>query len=145
MLRSDLCDFSDVYIVVKGTITLTKTHERRFIDIRNRFSAFRDNAPFINCTSNINYVLIENAGDLDVVMPVQKLLEHSKNYRKTTSSFQNYYRDEPNNLPTNNYNADHITNSKSFKYKSSITGKTSNANQENGVNTEQENTYTKKN
>ena len=70
MLRSDLCDFSDAYIVVKGTITLTKTHERRFIDIRNRFSAFRDNAPFINCTSNINYVLIENAGDLDVVMPV---------------------------------------------------------------------------
>ena len=37
MLRSDLCDFSDVYIVVKGTITLTKTHDRRFIDIRNRF------------------------------------------------------------------------------------------------------------
>ena len=75
------------------------------------------------------------------------LLEYSKNYRKTTGSFQNYYRDEPNNRllndddpPTINYNEDHITNSESFKHKSSITGKTSNANQENDENTEQGNT-----
>ena len=40
LLRSDLCDFSGAYIVVKGTITLTKTHGRRFIDTRNRFLAF---------------------------------------------------------------------------------------------------------
>ena len=64
----------------------------------------------------------------------------------------NYYRDEPNNPPLNdddpptvNYNADATTNSKSFKYKSSITGKTSNANQENGENTKQGNTKIKKN
>ena len=66
----------------------------------------------------------------------------------------NYYRDGPNNLspnspvgnntPTVNYNTDPITNSESFKYKISITGKTSNANQENSENTEQENTKTKK-
>ena len=37
MLRSDLCDFSDVYIVVKGNITLKKATGRGFIDIRNRF------------------------------------------------------------------------------------------------------------
>ena len=54
------------------------------------------------------------------------------------------YRDEPNN-PSVDYNADPITNSESFKYKSSITGKTSNANQENDENTEQGNTKTKKN
>ena len=76
------------------------------------------------------------------------LLEYSKNDRKTTGSFWNYYRDEPNNPPLNdddpptiNYNADPITNSESFKYKSSITGKTSNANQ----GTEQGNIKTKKN
>ena len=64
----------------------------------------------------------------------------------------NYYRDEPNNPPLNdyhpltvNYNAEPITNSESFKHKSNITGKTSNANQENGENTEQGNTKTKKN
>ena len=75
-------------------------------------------------------------------MPMYNLLEYSKNYRKTTGSLWNYYRDEPNNPPLNdddpptiNYNADPITNSESFKYKSSITGKTSNANQENSENT----------
>ena len=85
-------------------------------------------------------------------MLMYNLLEYSKNYRKTTGSLWNYYRDEPNNPPLNdddpptiNYNADPITNSESFKYKSSITGKTSNANQENGENTKQGNTKIKKN
>ena len=80
------------------------------------------------------------------------LIEYSKNYRKTTGSLWNYYRDEPKDPPLNdddpptiNYNADPITNSESFKYKSSITGKTSNANQENGENTKQGNTKIKKN
>ena len=145
ILRSDLCDYSDAYIVVKGDITLTKTNGRGIIDIRNRFLAFKNNAPFANCISKINNVLIDNAEDLDIVMPMYNLLEYSKNYRKTTGSLWNYYRDEPNNPPLNNYNADPITNSESFKYKSSITGKTSNANQENGENTEQGNTKTKKN
>ena len=75
MLRSDVCDFSDLYIVVKGTIILTKTNGRRIIDIRNRILAFKNNAPFINCISKINNVLIGNAEDLDVVMPIYNLLE----------------------------------------------------------------------
>ena len=64
----------------------------------------------------------------------------------------NYYGDESNNPPLNdddpptiNYNADPITNSESFKYKSSITRKTSNANQENDENTEQGNAKIEKN
>ena len=64
---------------------------------------------------------------------------------------RNYYRDEPNNPPVNdddsptiNYNGEPITNSESFKYKNSITGKTSNANPENGENTERGNTKIKK-
>ena len=140
MLRSDLYDYSDAYIVVKGDITLTKINGRGIIDIRNRFLAFKNNAPFTNCISKINNVLIDNAEDLDIVTPMYNLLEYSKNYRKTTRSLWNYYRDEPNNLLLNNYNADLIPNSESFKYKSSITGKTSDANQENNKNTEQENT-----
>ena len=115
MLRSDLCDYSDAYIVVKGDITLTKTNGRGIIDIRNRFLAFKNNAPFTNCISKINNVLIDNAEDLDVVMPMYNLLECSKNYTKTTGSLWNYYRDEPNDFPANNYNADPITNSESFK------------------------------
>ena len=69
------------------------------------------------------------------------LLEQRKKYKKTIGSFWNYYRDEPNNPPTDNYNADPITNSESFKYKSSITGITSNANND----IEQGNTKAKKN
>ena len=93
MLESDLCDFSDAYIVVKGTITLTKTDGRGFIDIRNRFSTFKNNAPFISCVSKINNVLIENAEDLDVVMPTYNLLEYSKNYiKKTAGNFCNHYK-----------------------------------------------------
>ena len=148
MLRSDLCNYSDAYIVVKGDITLTKTIARGFIDTRNRFLAFKNNAPFTNWISKINNVLTDNAEDLDIVMPMYNLLEYSKNYRKTTCSFWNYYRDEPNNPPLNDddipsidYNGDPITNSESFKYKSNITGKTSNADQ----GTEQGNTKTKKN
>ena len=77
-------------------------------------------------------------------MPMCSLIEYSKNYGKTTSSLWNYYRDEPNDFPANNYNANPITNSESFKYKRSITGKTSNINEKNGENTEQGNTKTKK-
>ena len=87
MLRSDLCDFSDAYIVVKGVITVTKTNGRDFIDIRNRFLAFKNNAPFTNCISKINNVLIDNAEDLDVVMSMYNLIEYSKNYKKTTGYY----------------------------------------------------------
>ena len=75
ILRSDLCDFSDVYIVVKENITLKKATGRGFIDIRNRFLAFKNNAPFTNCISKINNVLIDNEEDLDVVNPMYNLTE----------------------------------------------------------------------
>ena len=139
MLRSDLCDFSDAYIVVKGNITVTKkTFTADDIDAPNNTAAnvtatntannnafgdkklvFKNNAPFINCISKINGVKIDNAEDLDVVMPMYNLLEYSKNYRKTTGSLWNYYRDEPSNPLS--------SNSESFKYKTSITGNTCNA------------------
>ena len=66
--------------------------------------------------SKINGVKINNEENLDVVMPIYNLLEYSKNYRKTTDSLWNYYRDEPSDPLS--------SNSESFKYKTSITGKT---------------------
>ena len=123
MLGSDFCDFSDAYIAVKGTITLTKTNWRRIIDRRNKVLAFKNNVPFTNCISKINNVFIDNAEDLDVVMPMYNLIKYSKNYKKTTGSFWNYYKDEPNYFPANNNHAISITNFESLKYKSSITGK----------------------
>ena len=58
--------------------------------------AFQNNAPFINCISKINNTLIDNAEDLDIVMPMYILTEYSKNYSKTTGILWNYYRDETN-------------------------------------------------
>ena len=82
MLRSNLCDYSDAYVVVNGNITLTKTNGREVIDIKSRFLAFKNNAPFIKCISKINNVLTDSAEDLDVTMPMYNLLEYSKNYKK---------------------------------------------------------------
>ena len=79
MLRSDLCDFSDPYIIAKGTITIVRPNT----------------APLINCISKTNGIKIDNAEDLDVVIPMYNLLEYSKNYKKATGSLWNYYRDEP--------------------------------------------------
>ena len=115
----------------KKILTSQKLQIGDFIDERNSFLAFKNNAPFTNCISKINNALIYNAEDLDIVMPMYNLYEYSKKYSKTTGSLRNYYKDEPNNPPRNDYNADPITNSESFKYKTSITGKTSNVNLEN--------------
>ena len=82
MLKSDLCDFSNAYIVVKGTITITNPNDVNY----KKEIAFKNNAPFINCISKINGVQTDNAEDLDVVMPMYNLLEYSKNYEKTTGS-----------------------------------------------------------
>ena len=70
MLRPDLSDYSDAYIVVKGDIALIKINGTGIIDIRNRLLAFKNNAPFTNCISKIDNVLIEKAEDLDIVMPM---------------------------------------------------------------------------
>ena len=86
MLRSDLCDFSDAYIVAKGTISVTAPDDAE----RNKSVVFKKNAPFINCISTINRVQIDNAENLDVVMPMYNLLEYSKNYKETTGSLWNY-------------------------------------------------------
>ena len=106
MLRSDLCGFSDVYIVVKGNIianitagdieepnntpdNVTATKAANNNAFGEKKMAFKNNAPFINCISKINGIKIDNAEDLDVVMPMYNLLEYNKNYKKTTGSLWN--------------------------------------------------------
>ena len=78
---------------------------------------FKNNAPVVNCISKINGVKIDNAEDLDVVMPMYHLLEYSKNYRKPTGSLWNYYRDEPSSTIGANNITHSILNSESFDYK----------------------------
>ena len=83
MLRSDLCDFSDAYIVVKGGITVTNPNNAK----RNNAVAFKNNAPFINCISKINGIKTDNAEDFDIAMLMYNLLEYSKNYKKKNRKF----------------------------------------------------------
>ena len=76
MVRSNLCDYSNAYIIVKGDITVTSPNNAK----RNKEVAFKNNAPFVNCISKINDIKIDNAEDLDVAMPMYNLLEYSKSY-----------------------------------------------------------------
>ena len=111
MLRSDLCDFSDTYIVVKRTITVTNSNN----DAYDKKIASQNNAPFVSCISKINNTFIDNAEDLDIVILMYNLLNaaKSKHYSKTTGGLWNYYRDEPNRGANNNINYS-IKDSKSF-------------------------------
>ena len=67
-------------------------------------------------------------------MPMYNLIEYRTNYRETTGTLQNYCRDETNKPPADNYNTDPIPNFASFKYKSSVTGKTLNNDNDNNEN-----------
>ena len=99
MLKSSLCDYSDAYILVKGTITIAVAGDdaaARQADERDKGVAFKNCAPFINCISEINNTQLDNAKDIDIVMPMYNLIEYSDNYVKTTGSLWQYFRDDPN-------------------------------------------------
>ena len=118
MLKSSLCDYSDAYILVKGTITITGAGAdaaARQADERDKGVAFKNCAPFTNCINEINNTHVDNAKDIDIVMPMYNLIEYSDNYAKTTGSLWQYFRDEP---------SDNIEDSESFKSKIKNTGKT---------------------
>ena len=85
MLQSDLCDYSDAYVVVKRTITVIGENNS---DRKNSSLAFENNAQFISCISKINNVLIDNAEDLHVVKPMNNLIEQSKNYKDDRQSME---------------------------------------------------------
>ena len=129
MLRSNLCDYSDAYILVKGTITVNGIVNGAENEIlrKNRPLILKNKAPFVSCMTKINNEFIEDADDLYIVMSMYNLLEYSKNYRKTIGTLYNYYRDElsddnnPNNFPNTN-----VVHSNTFKYKNKITGNTYN-------------------
>ena len=124
MLRSDLCDYSDAYISVNGTITIARNHPR---DRQNRPLILKNNAPFISFISKINNELIEDAEDLAIVMPIYNLLEYSKNYKKIIGSLYNYYRDElSDDADNDNFGNIKVVNSEAFKYKNKIIGNTYN-------------------
>ena len=127
MLKSSLYDYSDAYILVKGTITITGEGADAAVaqaDERDKEVVFKNCAPFTNCISEINNTQVHNAKDIDIVMPMYNLIEYSDNYAKTSGSLWQYYRDKPNN---------NLADSESFKFKVKITGKTPNDDNEKDV------------
>ena len=118
MIRSSLCDYADVYILVKGKITTAGAGDAaaaRQADERNKSVIFKNCAPSTKCMSKIDDTEIDNAQYIDIVMPMYNLIEYSNNYSKTSGSLWQYDKDEQN---------DNLGNSKSFKSKVKITGNT---------------------
>ena len=117
MLKSSSCKYADACILVTRTITNTGIggdDAARQVDEIDKEVKFKNFALFINCKSEINNAEIDNANDIDIVMPIYNLIKYSANYSKTSWSLWQYYRDEAN---------DNLTDSESFKSKTKITGK----------------------
>ena len=113
VIKSNLCDYSDAYILVTGNITATGG------DANTRV-AFKNCASFTKCITHINDEYVDNADNLDIIMPMYNLIEYSDNYSDTSGSLWQFKRDE--SPVTNAGNNDNIStaNSTSFKYKSSF-------------------------
>ena len=92
MLRSNLCDYTYAYILVNGRIIITRVGDNaaaRQVDERDKGVTFKNCAPFIQCISRINNTEIDNAKDIDTVMPMYNLIEYNNNYLKHLEVFGN--------------------------------------------------------
>ena len=85
MLRSNLCDYADAYILLNGTGDGDDDAAKR-TDKRDKGVIFKNCAPFTKCISRINNTEIDNAKDIDIVMPMCNLIEYSDDYSKTSGS-----------------------------------------------------------
>ena len=128
MLKSSLCDYSDAYILVKGTISVNNTAAAdAAVNNTNKKVIFKNCVPFTNCISEINNTQIDNAKDIDIVMPMYNLIEYSDNYAKTTGSLWQYCKDisaRDNNNLIAEFTSGNTTDS--FNFKAKITGQTGN-------------------
>ena len=70
MLKSSLCDYSDAYILVKGTISVNRIAAQGAAANNTNKKVIFNCAPFTNCISEINNTQIDNAKDIDIVMPM---------------------------------------------------------------------------
>ena len=126
LLNSSLCDYSDAYILVKGTITVNNTAAADAdADNTNKKVIIKNCAPFTICISEINNTQVDKAKDLDIVMPMCNLIEYSDNYSETSGSLWKYCKDIPavdNNNAVVNFTDNNLTDSFNFKVK--MTGQT---------------------
>ena len=93
MLRSSLFDYSNAYIVVKGTTSIEKSTEAN-TNNSDKEVVFKNYALFTDCISEINNTEIDKAKYIDVIMPMSYLIEYGNNYSKTSRGLWQYYRDD---------------------------------------------------
>ena len=85
MLKLSFCDYNAAYILVSGTIIITgarRDTSARKVDKRSKKVIFKFSVPFTDRISKINNTQVDNAKDLNVVMPMYNLIEYSDNYSK---------------------------------------------------------------
>ena len=128
MLKSSLCDYSDAYVHVKGSITVNNTAATPVAaNNTNKKIIFKNSAPFTTCISEINNTQVDNAKDIDIVMPMYNLIEYKDNYSKTSGSLWQYCKHIPavkNDNEAVNFTNNNLTDSFNFKVK--MTGQTGN-------------------
>ena len=98
MIRSNLCDYSDAYILVSGTLSITGASNddaARRVEERNKGVISKNCAPFTECIKSINNTQIDHTKDINVVIPIYNLIEYSDSYSETSGSLWQYYSDEP--------------------------------------------------
>ena len=115
VLKPNLCDYADAYILVDGTIRAEAANVANAAATR---LALKNCAPFAKCNLEINYKHVDTAENLDIVMPMYNLIEYSDNYQDSSATLYQYKRDEP---PDNNVGLT-AYNSASFKYKVNLLG-----------------------
>ena len=122
MPKSSLWDYGDAYILVKGTITVNSAAAAADADANNtnKNVKFKNCALFANCISEIYDTQVDNAKDIDIIMPLYNLLEYSSAYEKTSGSLWQYCKDIPavdNNNAIVNFTDNNLTDSFNFKVK----------------------------
>ena len=112
-LETNLCDYSDAYVLVTGNITTTGGDA-------NRKVAFKNYAPFRECRTEIKETFVDNEEHINIAMPMYNLIEYSNNNSGTSGSLWLFKRDEIEDFDLT-LDDDHIPNNSSlFKYKSSF-------------------------
>ena len=84
-IKSNLCDYSDAYIPVKGTMTIPNTVAA--VNNTNKKVIFKNCATFINCITEINNTQVNDAEKIDIVIPLYSLIEYSDAFLKTSRNF----------------------------------------------------------
>ena len=116
IIKPNLCDYSDAYILVRGDIKIADIAADTNV-------AFKNYAPFTTCATHVNDEHVETAENFDIVMPMYNLIEYSHNYSDSSGSLWQFKRDESAINNSGNPLNVALGNSTSFKYKASLLGK----------------------